>query len=307
MPEWFDNLFPQSQVSLDNRVFAEEIERVKWLRTPKALLGYNLMLAYGIGTVAVGWYVVRDSNHSYAGTQLLLGVLGVLAIVFAVLSDINCTRLAIRSLKDQPADADKYDLISANLALTQIRAWWLMGLESAFRVAFFLILFIAFLNLSFWNIGQELSSQSELFVHIVTLSSQLATAPGAWGVLLAMAILLVIQMLEPTWRLRTVAALGLRQAERNPEVSLVTALPNLVLVWGITLFVYIVPGVFLAFMLRNAALNSVAFGLIAYSLVVGVTLWGVFDWVDSSALHPKEKRIVPLEDTAATLPEENES
>ena len=306
MPEWFDNLFPQAHVSPDNRVFADEIQRVQWLRTPKALLGYTVTLAYVLSTLAIGWYVVSDNNHSYAGTRLLLGVLGVFAVGFALLSDINCTRLALRSLENQPADADRRDLISAQFALTQIKAWWLMGIETAFRIAFFLILFICFMSLSYWPIGQEISNMGEPFTRIAMLSNQLATAPGAWGVLLAMAILLVIQILEPIWRLRTIAALGLRQAEQNPAASAATAMPNVVLVWAITLFVYVVPGLLLAYMLRNALLNSVAFGLIAYSLVVGVALWGLFDWLESRALWQKEKPSVALEE-AAPLPKEKNS
>lgn len=304
MPEWFDNLFPQAHVSPDNPVYADEIQRVQWLRTPKALLGYTVSLAYVLSTLAIGWYVVSDNNHSFAGTRILLGVLGVLAVGFAVLADINCTRLALRSLENPPADADRDDLISARFALTQIKAWWLVGIETAFRLAFFLILFICFMSLSYWPLGQEISNMGEPLTRIAVLSNQLATTPGAWGVLLAMAILLGIQVLEPIWRLRTITALGVRQAEQNPEAGLVAALINLVLVWGITVFVYVVPGLLLAYMLRNALLNSVAFGLIAYSLVLGVGLWGLFDWLESRAIGQKEKTIEPLEDTSP-LPEEN--
>ena len=288
MAPWFDKLFPQAHVAPDNPVYVDEVRQIKGMRTPKVLLGYSLLLVYVVGLLVVSWYVVLDSNHSFLGTQLLLGSLGLLAIGFALVSDINCTRLAVRSLKDQPADVDKHDLIAARLALTEIRAWWLMGIEAAFRVTFFLVLSICFLNLSYWNIGQEISGLGDPFPRILELSSQLANAPGAWGILLAMLILLAGQMLEPLWRLHALAALGLKQSAQNENASLATAAQNIVIVWGIALLVYVVPGLFLAFMLRNATLNSVAFGLVAFSLVVAVANWGLYDWLESTALRQLE-------------------
>src|SRR5690349_18569146 len=173
MPQWFDRIFPQAHISPDNHVFAEDIQQIHWLRTPKALFGYNVMLTYGLATLAIGWYVTSDNNHTYAGTRLLLGVLGILAIAFGLLSDVNCARIATSSLKNKSMDTDRVDVISARLALTQIKAWWWVGIEVAFRVTFFLSLFICFLSLGYWSIGQEINTLGDPFVHIVVLSNQL--------------------------------------------------------------------------------------------------------------------------------------
>src|SRR5204863_9596638 len=133
-----------------------------------------------------------------------------------------------------------------------------------------------------------ISSLGDLCLRIVALSNQLAHDPGVWLILLAMVILLAVQMLEPVWRLHALAALGLRQAAQNPNANIATSAPNILMLWGITFLIYIIPGLFVAFVLRNASLDSLAFGLVAYSLVVAVANWGLYDWVESGSLRQLE-------------------
>jgi hypothetical protein len=288
MLAWFDKLFPQAP---DNPLFAEEVQTIKGPRTPKALLGYTLLVSYFIGALVVAWYVVPEGSHTYSATKLLLAGLLVLAIVFALIADVTCTW---QSMEHLPISSQ--EMVAARLALTEIRSWWFIGLESAFRVALVLIVLICFLNLGNWPIGGEMNAASAATQHIVTLSNQLASNPGAWGFILAMIILVVIQLLEPIWRLRTLATLNMKQAIQNPNASLATGLPNIVIVWGIALAVYLVPGLFLFVTLRNALLNSLAFGLVAYSLVVGVSIWGLYDWLESSALKQIETHTEPVKE-----------
>jgi len=120
-------------------------------------------------------------------------------------------------------------------------------------------------------------------------------------ILLAMVIFLVVQMLEPVWRLHALAALGLSQTVQNSNASIATAAPNIVMLWGISFLIYVIPGFFVAFVLRNASLDSLAFGLVAYSLVVAVANWGLYDWVESSALRHLETPET-AEETAVILP-----
>ncbi|HLY24980.1 MAG TPA: hypothetical protein VKQ72_01495 [Aggregatilineales bacterium] len=314
----FDRLFPFAGISEDNPEFVEGLQRIKWLRTKKALLGYSLILTYCVAVVCIGFFMLRDASHTLEGTRNLLAGLLAAALLAALASDINVARLARAArlipvasstqdtqnqgqgdntgLASQPLSGSNADKAKAHFVLLQIRAWRLMAIEIAFRVTLVTILAVCFLNLVNWPLGDSVNELGGPFARLYDLSREQISSPGVWAVLLGALLLVIQQALEPIWRMRSLAARELFQDTRQrPGASI----GNIALGWLTALGSYVVPGAFLVIILKNAQLTSVGLGLVSFGLIVSMGTWGLYDWLQQRAFQA-------LQPLTKSLPEEGQ-
>jgi hypothetical protein len=206
---------PHALITTANPVFDYELRRVRWPRSVEDLQRYTINVLIALLLFIGGlWLVSRLLyNRPNAGTTLLMvsGLVALSSVVIMVASDLYYMLTTVGAINHQIA-AGQWDLLRitelrgenillAKYAIAQIRAWRLLSVEVAIRVA-----------------GMVLAVLFEPQVLIVLV----LTLPVSWCLI----ILVAGYVAEPLWRMQAIIALGVAIAARiqNYTFAILSAL-----------------------------------------------------------------------------------
>ncbi len=202
-----ESQMPHALILTPNPVFAYDLRHLRWPRTPTDLKRYSLTVLVAAALLLVGfWLLARVIYGSLGDQAVFLCYLAIICIdllmmiagdVFYMLMTVGS---AIREIEGGQWDLLRVSLLQdetilyAKYAIAGIRAWRVMALEIAIRVAGLVVL--------------VLLNGYALFMLTVTLP-----------VSLYLFVVAVVYILEPLWRMRAAVALGMAVAIRIHSFS----------------------------------------------------------------------------------------
>jgi hypothetical protein len=201
--------FPHSLIRSPNPVFQYDMRRLGWPRDRAELKQYSkqIILAvcgiFGLWWLAersrLPWYRSAEGNIALLLVLLAGGVTLLSNLYYAILTVGTINREITSSQWDQLrlTTLDGERILLAKYAILQIRAWRMMIVDTALRLAGAGIVFLAYIygvTASFRNYAGVPYSREYLYV---------------WPQLAAIAVLGIGFALEPLWRMRMVLSVGM--------------------------------------------------------------------------------------------------
>jgi hypothetical protein len=242
---------PHFGVFEDNPVFNFELRRIKRLATPGRLWLYSAVVQFvPVLLIALLYFLALRSFISSPGTPsnslvynyanayyyhferqfsswaLLLMLLN--AVLF-ISGSIYAMAVSIHSINHQVSSGhwemlrltplSNEDILEAKEATVHIRAWRVMNLEVAARLALITLLlcFMIFPVRLLLN-GEGLFGETSMWQNIV---HSFQISPWQTGATLLLSVVaLIVFVLEPRWRMRTLSAIGLALSSRVQNLSM---------------------------------------------------------------------------------------
>jgi hypothetical protein len=222
---------PHALITTANPVFDYELRHVGWPRSVDDLKRYSLYVLIALHTVlGAGWLLGRLSYSPLGLWATILTYTAIVAasIVITIVADVYYMLMSIGAFSQQIGSGQwdllritqlrEQDILLAEYAIAQIRAWRLMSLELGIRIAG--LVFAALFNLQL------------VVILLVTLP-----------VSIYLAILLVGYIAEPLWRMQAMVALGGAIAARIPNhtFAILAALGTILVVQILRVIILAIP------------------------------------------------------------------
>jgi hypothetical protein len=282
-----DRQMPHAWIADDNPVFKLELQRVHGPHTTRELKRYSIIALVAVhGFVAAAWLAERAvyqvSGIPLQPTSFLYSLLLVAILAVTIGADLYYALITIGNL-NRRIESGEWDLLritelrldtilAAQFAAAQVRAWRLMPIEVAIRLA--AIVCVVLLNFN-----------EALLILIITLAV-------SWPVPLLVAMYLI----EPYWRMRAVVALCIWIALRvnNIAFAFLASLAGILLIQVLEVLIVGVP-IFLslsgALTLRNGL-----FCLLSLSVVAVVyAIYAFYRWVERFSLDRARLAVLTCE------------
>jgi len=242
-----NGLLPHAYVNSDSPVFTYELRDWTKSRSPddlKGTIGWELlrntlfaMLLWGIAFALSS----GDPTQRYDSMWLLVGIALVLSVFAGYVLDGFCVYITAFNNRAQQMDGVHYDLLSlshvdtehlvrARFAAAQVRVWNIMRTVIGIR-----LIAIVFVLLNLFAAPPLLGLDLTQYISLNVLSG-LGFWPGALArttLFFGAALLGLVMLIEPLWRLRALTAAGMAAAgNRRPTTAvLIYAAGALVGVW----------------------------------------------------------------------------
>ena len=238
---------PHFDVFEENPVFEFELSRIKRLASPDRLWLYSALIQvvpalillavfflamnnyiahYFQNNPSSGYYYYSSFEQGASGwAGILLAVAGILFLV----GDIYYLAVSVHSINNEINSGhwdllrltpmDDEDIIEAKLATAHIRAWRVMNLEVTVRVML-LTLFWALLlfPVRAFLTGEGFFGRSSIWRSV---AQQIQERPFSTSfAIITVLLLMLVFVLEPRWRMRSLTALGLYISSRVHNISM---------------------------------------------------------------------------------------
>ncbi len=276
---------PHGDAPPDSPIFWLESKRLQYGQTQPKLVAFSQgrlfrFLAVATGLWALAVFAMINREESFTTLWVVLGWLFMASFLDKFVLDFMAVNAGLDSLRQDQHNSlfdlmsltnlSSQEIIAAKFAIVQIRVWRMMVNVIAFRLTIiwvgFLTLFV--LPVFLWNESQILNLyrdvQEAIFISLY---------------LIAFAITAAIYVIEPRWRLRTLAAGSLAVSSQllEPAFALLSAMGLIIGVWIMQIFMAVLAMVALSFF-GFAFLTplTVGFYIIVYVLGVGFVIRALY-------------------------------
>lgn len=306
-------IVPHLGAAANHPLFKYETRLVKWGGSVEALQQTSFrVLAVACVTVPLLWiltslatYGTGNADYALDNSGLIVSLVAILGFLLNFALDYYCLSAALPAFSGEVL-AGRWDLlrltpitvreiIAVKHAIVQVRAWRMMMIVIAVRVASVLI---TVFHVVLWLAGELLLPEERLLL--------LASALPALG-------LVLLYVIEPWWRMRAVTALGLALSARmySPTSLWLTAIGATLLVWILqmvfTFGVFCGLSGFLAFPMSLIAADTSSggamalFWMLAFMFVfVGAAVYGYYAVLKDWSQRRTENRLRQGFDPAST-------
>jgi hypothetical protein len=269
---------PHMLITKRNPVFEWSVRRMRFLARPNHMAIYSWAVLIAVHVVFDGGWLFLKLSQAWGRSRsvysdptfVLGGSLLMMAVVITLAADLYYITLAsgamLRRRESGQWDAlrltamNEKDIINAEYAVAQIRGWRLLPFEVAIRTAAAVVFTLsAILPAPYLN--------TPFAIALYLLVAPMVAMPG-------IALVYVICVLEPLWRMRTVMAIGIAVATslRNPMLVMLTALG---LVFGLRLLqalLVIVAAMLVHTVLWSDSSNQLTFCIVAPTICAATLL-----------------------------------
>jgi len=232
--------FPHKLITPSNPAFATGLERIRLLRTSRSLILYTLFVIFIPLSILMFWWLLTAITYAqaqrlqqweiYTNFQNIETALALMLLFITPISalalDIYTISVAVNSIGSEMqtlqwnmrlAHPNPTAYLTAQYVLAQVRAWRALALEVAVRIFGVCLVLTAFMVTDNCFIGDNppmsgTCGVSFLPLHMDMLMIILSCLVAGFGVLYAM---------EPLWRMRVLAAIGLLISARIRKPALV--------------------------------------------------------------------------------------
>lgn len=281
------------QPLINNPLFALDVRRIRWGQSEQLLLRYSARrITIICCALLIVWLVVslRDLQRYTIGDFALF--LFALSFLASLALDYTSISAALGSINGEMT-AGRWDLLRLSLVTVpqivaakhgaaQVRAWRLMVVIIALRVAVLLMVSISLLPALIHTSAFAYVSAAQL--------------PNAFVELIVLIALGLLYIIEPWWRMRTVTALGVAiSARARQHVSAVLAAGGTVFaIWllqGVIAFVIMLVISFFVFPLALVEYSAYQFVIVsplAASVLITAAVYGFYSIVQTWGLRRAE-------------------
>lgn len=282
----FYRLTPHFRLS-SNPLFAHETRRIRHAESAKSLIDYSiLIIAAACAVLLLAWLLFSladgQPGNGFGATELLALFFGI-SLLAAVALDYYCMMSSVGSINSE-ISAGRWDLlrlttlesqqiVAAKYGAAQLRAWRVMALVVALRIAVVLMAGASLVRLAFEDVQRFSTLDMPLPAFLLLILTAVACA--------------LFYVVEPFWRMRTVTALGLAVSARvgHTVSSVVFAVGALGAFWLAQGFVAFALLVLVGLVIAPLAsvevmlMQGVICSPVLFMALVGATIYGFYSVV----------------------------
>ncbi len=225
---------PHTLIKPSNPVFASELQRVRRLRSARSLTRYGraimiiptlLLWTWWLYTVVAFAQASGDQKFAvyYQYTSVIRALAFSLVIampVAALVLDLYCMMVTVNSIGHEMTNGQwdllrltslsANDCIAAKYAVAQVRAWRVLTVEIAVRMLMIILFVISLTFVEHYDLNFYGRIQLLVWPAIDDYKAMFQSHPtGTLADLAAIVLSILILLIEPLWRMRSLTALGL--------------------------------------------------------------------------------------------------